>query len=219
MHDVAHDIRARVRDVVWLVVGGGGLVPRSGVVCGRRQGARGHGGGGRRGYLWVGGWGWGGALDARLGGPNILLRREHLPELLQGRQAGRDAIESVHERDQLGAAQGGVLAVLVFVVLEQHFERGAVADRLQLAPQAALVAADAVHEPAHVAEAVAEVFFQREGPDRGVLEHEGFVENGAAGGGAVGEVEHFPLGGGVLGRVVGAEGVGLEVGAEFGYGA
>lgn len=144
-------------------------------------------------------------------------RGHHPPEPLQCRQAVRDAIEGIHQRNQLRPPQRRVLAILVLVVLEEYFQRGPVPDRLQLAPQPALVAPDAVHQPAYVAEPVAEVLFQV--PDRGVGEHERFVEDETPGRGAVGQCQHFALGGEVLERVAGAEGVVLQISTEFGDGA
>ena len=125
-------------------------------------------------------------------------------------------MKGIHERDQLGALQKGILPVLVLVEFEEDLQRRAVAYGLQLAPQATLVAPDAIHQPTHVAEPVAEIFFQ---PAFGALEHDALVEDAWAGGRRVGEGEDLGFGGGVLIGVAGAEGVAAEVGAQFGGGA
>ena len=125
-------------------------------------------------------------------------------------------MQGIHERDQLRALQQGILAVLVLVELEQHLQRGAVADRLQLPPETAFIASNAIHQAAHVAESVAEILLE---PAFGALEHDALVEDAGARRGGVGEGEHLGFGAGVLARVAGAEGVAAEVGAEFGGGA
>lgn len=87
---------------------------------------------------------------------------------------------------------------------------------LDLTPQPALVAADAVHEPGDVSEAVAELLFEA---CHLVLEHEGLVKDWLGGGSGLGELEDLGPGDTALVGVAGAERVVLEVVLELRDGA
>ena len=96
--------------------------------------------------------------------------RPQRPELIDGGQALAQAMQGVDERDQFASAQDDRVRVLVgverarerggAVVREEEFERRPEAGDLQLAPEAALVAADAVHDARDVAEVVLELVLE-----------------------------------------------------------
>lgn len=142
----------------------------------------------------------------------------HLLKLTNGHERLRQTAVGVEEGNQLGALEmGDILARLV--KLKKDLEGSAVAIGLELAPEAALVAADAVHEAADVAEAVAKVLL--EGRAFAIDKHGALVKDVGDEGGAVGDLEDLAAGRGVLLGVVGAKGVGKlsYKGAELGDGA
>lgn len=100
---------------------------------------------------------------------------DHAAEFLDSRQRVGETVHGIDEGNKLGAAERRVLGRVILVELEQDLESSAVAIGLQLSPEAALIAANTVHDPADVPEAIAEVFFQDN--SIGVLEHDCFVED------------------------------------------
>ena len=81
---------------------------------------------------------------------------DHLPELLEVADARRDPREGVEKSHDLVAGQRQV----GHLVGEENLEGGAEAGGLQLAPQLALLAADAVHDARDVPEVVPKLDFQ-----------------------------------------------------------
>ena len=81
---------------------------------------------------------------------------DHLSEPFQLLDAGGDSSERVEQRHDLVPGQGQVR----LRVREEDLEGRAQPRRLQLAPQLALLAADAVHDAADVAEVIAKFEFQ-----------------------------------------------------------
>ena len=81
---------------------------------------------------------------------------DHLPELFELADARRDSGEGVEQTNDLvpGQRQVGPL------VGEEDLESGAETGGLQLAPQLALLAADAVHDARDVPEVIPEFEFQ-----------------------------------------------------------
>lgn len=125
--------------------------------------------------------------------------------------------KSVDQSNEFSPSEMRILAVLGFIVFKKYLQGGSITCSLHLAPQTALVATHAVHEPRDISESISEIILEVD--HRGVLEHDGLVKRVAAGCGSVGQLEHLLLCFKVLLRVSRTEGVGLEMFSHLGDGS
>lgn len=125
--------------------------------------------------------------------------------------------KSVDQSNKFSPSEMRILAVLGFVVFKQDLQGGPIARSLHLAPQTALVATHAVHEPRDISESISEIIFEVD--HRGVLKHDGLVKRVAAGCSSVGQLQHLLLCFKILLRVSRTESVGLEMFSHLGDGS
>ncbi|KAI6757951.1 hypothetical protein HG531_003776 [Fusarium graminearum] len=142
----------------------------------------------------------------------------HFTELANVVERAADASVRVKESDNLSALEMRDILVVV-VQLEKNLESCSVTSGLKLAPETALVAANAVHKTTDVAEAVAEVLLQRRA--LAVNKHETLVKDLGNTGCFLGDFEDLCAGGSVFRRISQTKLVLflLEVGAKLGDGA
>jgi hypothetical protein len=128
-----------------------------------------------------------------------------------------DTSIGVEESNKFGALEMRNILVVV-VELEKNLEGGSVANGLELAPETALVAANAIHKATDVAETVAEVLLQ--GWALAVSEHEALIEDLGNTGSFLGNLKNLGAGSFILGSIAHAKLVLLllQIRTEFGNG-